>query len=278
MLCNDEINKVREHLRYQYVGVFDEQQVERHIQNYIGLELAEQQVDLVLKGGEADHLLDIGSGFGTFVLAARCRGLDAIGIDIVGFEVGFARERLQKVRPQDNPDEVYRIGDAQNLPFKSESFDVVTLWNVLEHIPDYYRVIREVVRVLRFGGRIYVVCPNYAAFHEEAHYHIFWPPFLPRIFAVKYLKIRKRNPNFFQTSIFCHTSWGILRTLKQTSLEVSDLRLEKLSDLSLINNHKISFGLAIIKRLRMLGIVRLLLRIALHNPLKQSVVLCARKR
>jgi SAM-dependent methyltransferase len=272
------IDKVREHLRIEYAGVFDEKQIERHIRDYIGLEIAEEQVAHVLAGGPVERLLDIGSGYGTFVLVARRHGIEAIGIDKASFEVAFARERLMAERPQDKPEDVYRLGDAFTLPFDGEKFDVVTLWNVLEHVPEEGLLIREIVRVLRHGGRVYIVCPNYAAFRDEAHYHVFWPSLLPRKIASAYLRLRCRNPLFFETSVFYRTNWRVLRTLRQNGLEPHDLMIYKVLNLSAIKTPVFRRGLRILQRLRLLGIVRFGLRLALYNPLKHSVVLYALKR
>ena len=197
-MIDSQIETLRKHLSNQYVGVFNEQQIDRHIHDYIGTQIAEQQLSEVLASGKSQHLLDIGCGYGSFVLTARNRGIDAIGIDTAPFEIEFARARLRSERPLDNPDEIYIEGSGLELPFQSGQFDVVTLWNVLEHIPDERHLIQEVSRVLRDDGRVYIVCPNYAAFRTEAHYHIFWPSLLPRKAASIYLKLRGRNPAFFE--------------------------------------------------------------------------------
>lgn len=51
-------------------------------------------------------------------------------------------------------------GDACNLPFPDDSFDLVTLLDVLEHIPDDARAAREAMRVLKPGGTLLVSTPN----------------------------------------------------------------------------------------------------------------------
>jgi SAM-dependent methyltransferase len=51
-------------------------------------------------------------------------------------------------------------GDATRLEFDSGSFDAVTMFDVLEHIPDHYSAISEALRVLRSGGYLLISAPN----------------------------------------------------------------------------------------------------------------------
>lgn len=51
-------------------------------------------------------------------------------------------------------------GDATNLPFENQSFDAVTMFDVLEHIPDHKKAVSEALRVLRPGGFILISTPN----------------------------------------------------------------------------------------------------------------------
>lgn len=268
-----------EYLRSQYAGIFNEQQIARHIEDYIGLEIADRQVDQVLgRSARGSRILDVGSGFGSFVLAARRRGLDAIGIEIAPFEVEFARRRLREEIPGDDPNHVYCLGSGLDLPFKAESFDVVTLWNVLEHVSDYRRLLSEAVRVLRPGGYLYIVCPNYASFRKEAHYHVFWPSLLPRKVGRYYLKSRGKDPGFFETSIFYRTNWGVLYALKRLGLEIHDFTSDKLLDPTKINHKKIRNLLVSLQRVNLLWVIRFWLMLNFYNPFKNSVVLYVRKR
>src|SRR3954447_23890386 len=152
MLGRDE---VMTHVRAQCSGVFTEEAIERHVDEHVGLDLARTQVQWIVSPfpGGARDVLDVGSGFGSFVLAARDAGLNAIGVEPAEFEVRYARERLAQARPGDDAERVYRPGSGLTLPFASGSFDVATLWNVVEHVADSRRLLDEAMRVLRPGGR-----------------------------------------------------------------------------------------------------------------------------
>jgi ubiquinone/menaquinone biosynthesis C-methylase UbiE len=51
-------------------------------------------------------------------------------------------------------------GDATNLPFDNESFDVVTMFDVIEHVPDHQKAISEALRVLKPKGFLLISTPN----------------------------------------------------------------------------------------------------------------------
>lgn len=278
MLNDEEMQKLYRYLRSQYTGILNEQQIQRHVEAYVGLEIAEDQVNQILiKCTAGARVLDVGSGFGSFVLTARRRGFDAVGIDIGEFEVNFARKRLSKEMPGDDPNIVYRVGSGLELPFESESFDVVTLWNVLEHVPDYRRLISEAFRVLRRNGYLYIVCPNYASFRKEAHYFVYWPPLLPRKLASMYLKLLRKNPKFFESNIFYISNWSVLFTLKKVGMKIFDPVKEKVFDPCMINSPSKRELLLTLKRLRLIPIIQCLLKVMFYNPFKKSIVLFARK-
>jgi SAM-dependent methyltransferase len=68
--------------------------------------------------------------------------------------------------PDVNPDV---IGSVLELPFEPHSFDAVLCNEVLEHVPDPARALREVNRVLRDNGTVYVTVPQSWGLHYEPH-------------------------------------------------------------------------------------------------------------
>lgn len=87
--------------------------------------------------------------------------------DIVGLDIEL--ERLQTAKLLDG-----RVvnGAAEALPFPSESFDLILSHEVLEHVADDRVSIREMIRVLRSGGRLVLFCPN-RGYPFETH-GIYW--------------------------------------------------------------------------------------------------------
>lgn len=97
------------------------------------------------------RFLDCGCGAGDYVLALRALGVDAWGIE-------YAREKLAKApRPV-----VGRLsaGDLHDIALRDGVVDVALLNEVLEHVPDDRRALREVHRVLKPGGLLLIFSPN----------------------------------------------------------------------------------------------------------------------
>ncbi len=95
-------------------------------------------------------LLDVGCHIGVFLEQAQARGWLAIGVEPSRWASDQARARgLQVVR-----------GTLRGSAFPSASFDVVTLWDVIEHFPDPAAELREVHRLLRPHGLIGLTTMN----------------------------------------------------------------------------------------------------------------------
>ena len=63
------------------------------------------------------------------------------------------------------------IADAHYLPFEGETFDLVIIQAVLEHVLDPSKVVSEILRVLKFNGTVYSEIPFLQAVHEGAYDH-----------------------------------------------------------------------------------------------------------
>jgi SAM-dependent methyltransferase len=98
------------------------------------------------------RVLEVGSGLG--ILANEVAAA-ATGVEVVGIEV--SAEQLAAARPQ--PRVTFSQGDAHAIDFPDASFDLVYARYLLEHVADPDRVLREMRRVARPGGRV-AVCEN----------------------------------------------------------------------------------------------------------------------
>jgi ubiquinone/menaquinone biosynthesis C-methylase UbiE len=94
-------------------------------------------------------VLEIGVGMGADHLEwAKSSPRSLTGIDLTPRAIDFTAERLSLHGLRSS----LEVGDAENLPFPDDSFDIVYSWGVLHHSPNTLRAIREVHRVLRPGG------------------------------------------------------------------------------------------------------------------------------
>jgi MPBQ/MSBQ methyltransferase len=274
-----ELAVVEAHLRQQYLGVFDDKMIAAHLNEFVESSFADNFASVVAGSSRpGDTLLDIGAGYGAFVLSCRRHGLDAMGFELASFEVDMSRRRLARAEPGADAAAVFLKGDAGRLPFPDNAFHIVTLLNVLEHVPDYRMVLAEAARVLRPGGKLFVVCPNYAALRKEAHYHVPWLPFFQRRLASAYLRWLGRNPRFFEEHIYYCTNWGVLRALSDIGMRPSNLDVLRLEHLELISSARAKRVLNFVHRAHMLPLLKLAFGMNLHNPFKSAVTIVAEKR
>ena len=100
------------------------------------------------------RVLDVATGSGNAALAAARRGCEAVGIDYVPalLERGRIRAEAEHLSVE------FLLGDAEQLPFESESFDaVVSIYGVM-FAPNHQHAAAELARVCRPGGRIALAC------------------------------------------------------------------------------------------------------------------------
>jgi MPBQ/MSBQ methyltransferase len=269
---------VERHLRDTCGGVFPPDAIGRHVSEHVGVDTSRELVAHVLsRAGGAETALDIGCGYGSFVLAAREAGLDAIGVEPADFELRFARGRIGRARPQDEAERVYVRATGVDLPFPDERFDVVTLWNVVEHVHDTERLLAESVRVLRPGGRLFLLAPNYCAFRREAHYLVPWLPLLPRPIARTYLRAMGRDPRFLDDHIVYCTVVGVRRILRRLPISVVDPRSDKLSRPQTIRQPRVRAAVSLLERLHLARLLGSMLGASAGNPFRRAIQLEAVK-
>lgn len=117
------------------------------------------------------RLLDLGAAYGFAVDEARRLGWHAVGLEV---SPAAARRAAETIRAA-----VVAVGDAQHVPFADDCFDVVTLWDVLEHLPEPHAAMAELARVLRPGGRLVLTTGDVgslAARVSGARWHLYTLP------------------------------------------------------------------------------------------------------
>jgi 2-polyprenyl-3-methyl-5-hydroxy-6-metoxy-1,4-benzoquinol methylase len=112
--------------------------------------------------------LDVGCSTGFVVEAARDAGWDAAGIDLNPSAVEFGRSRGLDLRAV----------ALEDVDVDAGGVDAVSLFDVLEHLPDPVHTLRACIRLLRPGGIVFLYVPNYDSasrllMGKDAHF--IWP-------------------------------------------------------------------------------------------------------
>lgn len=119
---------------------------------------------------ETKTLLDVGCGTGDFLKTAKENNWIVSGIE--------PNADARTIANQKTDNSVFDIEQLNN--FESNSFDVITLWHVLEHLPDLEYQISILKKLLKHKGRLVVAVPNYKSF-DANYYNQFWAAYdVPR--------------------------------------------------------------------------------------------------
>ena len=109
------------------------------------------------------NLLDIGAGTGDFLFTAKQNGWETIGVEPSEKAKGIAIGKGIKFSDS-----------TQDL--ESHSFDVITMWHVLEHVPNLEIQIKELKRLVKPNGTIIIAVPNFKSY-DAKYYGKFWAAF-----------------------------------------------------------------------------------------------------
>jgi 2-polyprenyl-3-methyl-5-hydroxy-6-metoxy-1,4-benzoquinol methylase len=153
-------------------------------------------------------LLDIGGSGGIIddYLADFFLSVTSIDIDINAIEK--AKNKFYKKNL------TFEVGDALNLNFSKETFDVVICSQVYEHVPSSQKMMDEIHRVLKKGGICYFAASNRLMLNEP-HYNLPLLSVLPRVFAHKYIKIAKKSDYYHELH---YTYWGLKKLVKKFNI------------------------------------------------------------
>lgn len=136
-------------------------------------------------------ILDMAAGCGTFVLYGLNNGYDVWGVEPEQWKREYYKRKI--IASNYSQNYLHRIcaGVGESLPYKDETFDLITTYQTLEHVSNVNKCILEMLRILKVGGILYIKAPDYKSFYEP-HYRI---PFLPKMnkkLASIYLNIIRR--------------------------------------------------------------------------------------
>lgn len=148
---------------------------------------------------EEKKLLDIGCGTGAFLKIAQDNDWQVSGIE--------PNEKARVIANEACNNSVYNIEKLED--FKNETFDVISLWHVLEHLPNLDEQVATLKRLLKPNGTLIIAVPNFKS-NDALHYKSFWAAFdvprhlwhfsresISKLFQTKNMNVEKTLPMVF---------------------------------------------------------------------------------
>ena len=163
-------------------------------------------------GLQGKRVLDLGCGTGELVVRMNLVGFDTVGIDVNERTLDLAR-----ILAVENglPETIFVKSNTDRLPFAENSFDIVTMFSVLEHIDDQTlinRLLPELKRVCR--GVVYILVPNKLKPSDD-HTGLRFVSWMPKRLAEVYIKARGPKYRYFLSA---SGSWDVsYRTFSRIS-------------------------------------------------------------
>ena len=157
-----------------------------------------QKVALIAKYSSNRSVLDIGAGTGDFLVAAKNDGWNTLGI-----EPNESAKQLAKNKGVNFIENLESISD--------DSFDVITMWHVLEHVRNLDYQLDQLKRICKPGGIVIIAVPNYKSFDAQ-YYKEFWAAYdvprhlwhfskngIQKLFAQQNFQLVKMKPMWFDS-------------------------------------------------------------------------------
>lgn len=148
---------------------------------------------------ESKKLLDVGCGTGDFLQTASENNWTVSGIEPNKQARKFANEKTN--------DSVFEI--EQLLKYEESSFDVITLWHVLEHLPNLENHLKVFKKLLKSNGTLIIAVPNYKSY-DAKYYKQFWAAYdvprhlwhfnktsISKLVSKQHMKVIKVKPMWF---------------------------------------------------------------------------------
>ena len=168
-------------------------------------------------------VLEIGSGLGTrCLIGSAIWNANFTGLEPCSETYSSLKDAILEFK-RINADIPYISVDARGeaTGLASDSYDFVISCEVLEHVENSGKVIAEMHRVLKPGGKIFFSTCNYNSFYE-GHYHTLWFPFLNKKTGRIWVKWLGYNPKFVDEINFITRS-SLLRNMKDSGFKKINL-------------------------------------------------------
>lgn len=160
-------------LVYRSPRLPDEQEIRKYSENVsagrseesefpeMRMKLFKNGINRIKRLQSKGRILDIGCGYGMFLNIARNEGYEVFGVEVSPFCCSEIKKKLEI--------DVF-CGTLRNAKFPDEHFDAITMWDMLDYVPDPSGELIETYRILKKSGILFIRVRN-------ANFHVFLYPF-----------------------------------------------------------------------------------------------------
>ncbi|MDH5525239.1 MAG: class I SAM-dependent methyltransferase [Desulfobulbaceae bacterium] len=159
-------------------------------------------------------LLNVGSSTGLIDNYLSNHFQSIVGVDIDDPAIEHAKRTFHKTNLE------FQVGDALNLHFPDDSFDVVICSQVYEHVPFPQKMLNEIFRVLTKGGVCYFAATNKLMWREP-HYNLPLLSLIPRPLAHLYVRLTGKAKYYHELH---YTYWGLKKLVR--NFHINDYTLK----------------------------------------------------
>lgn len=147
---------------------------------------AVEKINTIYKLTNKTTALDIGCGYGSLSSILSKKGVKVYGTEIDKEKLEIAKQKLK------DKNLVLKLVEGEKLPFKKNFFNVVFLFDVIEHVNNPRLMLSEVRRVLKRGGLLYV---EFTPYYSLVGHHLYDYTLLP----IHFYKSKKSIKNLIQS-------------------------------------------------------------------------------
>lgn len=194
-------------------SMYDGQSRERKAQTMVAV-----LEDFLMQSLRDLRLLNVGGSAGIIDNYLAGHFGSVVGMDIDEPAITHARNTYHKANLE------FRVGDALNLEFANNVFDVVVCSQVYEHVPDAQRMMNEIFRVLVPRGVCFFAASNRLMWNEP-HYNLPLLSVIPRPLAHGYVRLTGRASHYHELH---YSYWGLQNLVRH--FVVHDYTLKMVRD------------------------------------------------
>jgi 2-polyprenyl-3-methyl-5-hydroxy-6-metoxy-1,4-benzoquinol methylase len=134
---------------------------------------ARRRVNWMCGQAQGNRVLDLGCSQGIASIILGREGFEVVGIDVQASSINYAQQDLAEESSSTRSRVTFAVGEGSDLGFEDGSFNTILLGEVLEHLVAPNRILKEVTRILRPGGRVVITTP-FGVLHHHDHKQTFF--------------------------------------------------------------------------------------------------------